>query len=124
LGACGPTSFPLLQGGMATKARRKKRKTTTPRAKRSTLRRDAIPRSLLVREVQRQIDRFGLTREAAGVVVGDAATQMSRLMTGHFRDFSVDRLAKMLIRLGSDVTISIKHSPKLGRRGKIRIKSG
>jgi predicted XRE-type DNA-binding protein len=108
---------------MATRTR-KKRGAKRARKVGTSRQRDAIPRTLVAREVQRQIERFGLSREAAGVVVGDAATQMSRLMTGHVREFSVDRLTKMLTRLGSDVTITIKHAPKLGRRGKVRIKKG
>jgi hypothetical protein len=46
---------------------------------------------------------------------------MSRLMNGHFAEFSADRLVKMLLRLGSDVTVTVKHARKLGRRGKARI---
>jgi predicted XRE-type DNA-binding protein len=106
------------------RTRRRTRAKSARKSRTTTRQRDAIPRTLVAREVQRQIERFGLSREAAGVVVGDAATQMSRLMTGHVREFSVDRLTKMLIRLGSDVTITIRHAPKLGRRGKVRIKSG
>ena len=45
-------------------------------------------------------------------------------MTGHIADFSADRLVKMLVRLGSDVTITIRHSKGMGRRGKVRIRSG
>ena len=107
---------------MRTKTRRKRKATKSATPRRSA-RRDAISRPLLVREVQRQIQRFGLTRELAGVVVGDAASQISRVMTGHYQEFSADRLAKMLLKLGSDVTITIRHASKLGRRGKIRIKA-
>jgi|SRR5687767_12407659 predicted XRE-type DNA-binding protein len=109
---------------MATKAVHKRSSKKRTKSRGSLLRHDSIPRSPLGREVQRQIARFGLSREAAAVVVGDAASQVSRLMTGHIREFSADRLAKMLIRLGSDVTISIRHAAKLGRRGKVRIKVG
>lgn len=83
--------------------------------------RDTIPRSFLGREIQRQVNRFGLSRELAAIVVGDAASQLSRLMTGHFGDFSADRLAKMLLRLGSDVTITIRHAKRLGKRGRLKI---
>jgi hypothetical protein len=48
---------------------------------------------------------------------------MSRLMTGYFGDFSADRMVGMLLALGSDVTITIRHAARLGRRGKLRIKS-
>jgi predicted XRE-type DNA-binding protein len=108
---------------------RKTRKAVRPKSKRrvrtraSTLRNDTIPRSVLGKEAQRQIDKFGLSREVAAAVVGDAATQLSRLMRGHFGDFSADRLVRFLNRLGSDVTIVIRHRSRLGGRGRVRIKA-
>ena len=105
------------------KARTGKRARKTAKTPSRRARKDAIPRSTLAKEVQRQINRFGLTREVAGFVLGDAATQVSRLMQGHVGEFSADRLVKMLTKLGSDVTITVRHSAKLGRRGKVRIKS-
>jgi len=105
---------------MAKKARKKaKKKAISPAA---ALKRDHISRALLTRELQRQIDRFGLSREVAATVVRDAATQVSRLMRGHANEFSADRLVGWLNRLGSDVTITIRHAPRLGRRGKVRIR--
>jgi predicted XRE-type DNA-binding protein len=89
---------------------------------RASLKKDGIPRAVLGRETQKQIERFGLSRDEAAVVVKDAASQMSRLMTGHLAEFSADRLAKMLMRLGSDITITVKHAKKLGRRGRVRIR--
>jgi predicted XRE-type DNA-binding protein len=103
---------------MPSKRRRGRKKQAV---RKSSSVRDTISRALLGRELQRQIRRFGLSRELAGVVVGDAASQMSRLMTSHFADFSADRMVKMLTRLGSDVTITISHAKRLGRRGKVRV---
>lgn len=45
-------------------------------------------------------------------------------MTGHVTDFSADRLVKILTRLGSDVTIVIRHPARLGRRGRVGFKVG
>lgn len=103
---------------MAKKA--SKKRSRKARKAPSSLRYDSIPRAFLGRELQRQIERFGLSRKVAAVVVGDAASQVSRLMTGHIVEFSADRLVKMLLRLGSDVTITIRHPARLGRRGKVR----
>ncbi len=108
---------------MAIKARKKSKKKAARKAG-SSLRNDSIPRALLARELQKRIDKLGLSRNQAAIVVGDAASQMSRLMTGHIADFSADRLVKMLVRLGSDVTITIRHSSGKRRRGKVRIRTG
>jgi predicted XRE-type DNA-binding protein len=104
---------------MAQKARKKAKKKVKTVA--AALKRDTISRAVLARETQRQIERFGLSREVAAIVVRDAASQVSRLMTGHANEFSADRLVGWLTRLGSDVTITIRHAPRLGRRGKVRI---
>jgi predicted XRE-type DNA-binding protein len=105
------------RGPRRSGAKRAGRKKTNANA---SLRQDTIPRSFLGRELQQQIDRFGLSREVAGAVVDDAASQMSRLMNGHIGEFSAERLAKMLVRLGTDITITLRHSARLGRRGRVR----
>jgi predicted XRE-type DNA-binding protein len=72
-----------------------------------TTRNDSISRHRLARLVRNRIDSLGLNREQAAVVVGDAATQMSRLYTGHVEEFSTDRLVRMLLRLGCEVRIQV-----------------
>jgi predicted XRE-type DNA-binding protein len=105
--------------------RRARRKTAASSARKAAaaLKRDAISRTLLAREVQRQLKTLGLTQTMAARIVNDAATQMSRLMNGHFVEFSADRLVRMLLRLGSDVTVTIKHAPRLGRRGRAHVRT-
>jgi len=108
---------------MAHKARRRsQRKRGKTVKKRAASKRESIPRALLAREVQRRIEALGLSRNVAAIVVGDAASQMSRLMTGHTNEFSAERLVSFLSRLGSDVTITIHHARRLGRRGKVRVR--
>jgi predicted XRE-type DNA-binding protein len=111
---------------MARKARRKKSTKAQIAARRkkeaASLKKDGIPRAVLGRETQRQIERFNLSRDDAAVIVKDAASQMSRLMTGHLAEFSADRLAKMLTRLGSSITITVKHAKKLGKRGRVVVR--
>lgn len=106
---------------MAKKTRRTARRKTSRTG--ASLRNDSIPRALLARELQKRITQLGLSRNDAAIAVGDAASQMSRLMTGHITDFSADRLVKMLLRLGSDVTITIRHGSKARKRGKVRVKT-
>lgn len=104
----------------------KKTRRTAPKKSGRTgasLRNDSIPRSLLARELQKRITQLGLSRNDAAIAVGDAASQMSRLMTGHITDFSADRLVKMLLRLGSDVTITVRHGSNARKRGKVRVKT-
>ena len=104
---------------MPSGTRRKK----SPRQAAASLKRDAISRTLLGRAVHSRLKAFGLTQAMAAKIVNDASTQINRLMNGHFIEFSADRLVRMLLRLGSDVTVTIKHAPRLGRRGRARVRS-
>jgi predicted XRE-type DNA-binding protein len=108
---------------MARKRSGQVKKNAAKKTRGSPLRADSIPRALLAREVRRRMEQFGLTRMQAAAMVGDAATQMSRLMTGYVNEFSADRLVKMLLRLGSDVEIVVRHGRGLGRRGKVMFKA-
>lgn len=94
------------------------------RRRRSPLKSDALPRAALGKEVKRQVRRLGLTQAMTAKLVDDATTQINRLMNDHIEEFSADRLVKFLLRLGSDVTVEIRHSRKLGRRGKASVRVG
>lgn len=93
----------------------------TPKA-RKILARDHLPRAPIGREVQRRVLDLGLTRAQAAVLVRDAASQLSRLMVGHLHEFSADRLVGMLVRLGSDVEVVIRHPRGRRRAGNVRVR--
>lgn len=88
------------------------------------LRADNIPRSKLAGIIQ-SIARK-LSREDMSKIVDDAASQCSRLMSGHLLDLSADRMVKWLTRFGCNVTITVS-GPAEGktrsglRRGKVRV---
>ena len=77
---------------------------------------------MLGQTLKEQIERFKLSRNETAPIVRDAASQVSRLMTGHVDEFSVERLVAWLARLGADITIAIKKAQRRGRRGKVRIR--
>src|SRR5438034_9729951 len=99
------------------------RKTRRPRQakKKNPLSRDSIPRAVLGRELQGRIREFGLSRAAAAAIVNDAASQMSRLMTGHIEEFSADRLVGFLLKLGTDVEVVLRHSPTMRKKGRATV---
>lgn len=84
---------------------------------------DHLPRAPIAREAQRRINELGLTRAEAAILVDDAASQISRLMTGHVNEFSADRLVGMLVGLGSDVEMIIRHPKGRRRRGKVVVRA-
>ncbi len=84
------------------------------------LSRDRLPRKPLARAVARRITQLGLSRAGAAKLVGDAASQMSRLMTGHANEFSADRLTGFLVDLGCIVTVDVV-VPQRPQKGRCRV---
>lgn len=61
--------------------------------------------------VSRMADVMGerkMTQVAAAKVSGVSQPDVSRILKGHFRDVSVERLMRMLIRLGCEVDIVVR----------------
>lgn len=59
----------------------------------------------------------------AAKVLGLSQPDVSRLLRGNFRDFSVDRLLRLLMALGRDVDIVIR-KPKERRAARLRVAVG
>ena len=90
---------------------------------RAAARSDAlVPKEPLAGAVASIIRDLDLTQREAGLLVGEAPSQMSLLLSGKLRGFSSDRLIRMLLRLGRDVEMVLR-APKTGgkRVGKVRV---
>ncbi len=61
----------------------------------------------LVRQIAAILDDEGLTQTAAARRLGIAQPDVRKLLKGHFRQFSVERLMRFLIALGQDVEIIV-----------------
>ena len=66
----------------------------------------------LVTRIQRVIIAQALTQIAAAKLMGLSQPDVSRLLNGQFRDVSVERLMRLLTRLGCDVDITIRNHGK------------
>lgn len=79
---------------------------------------------LLKAELVTQIDEIvrarRLTQARAAEMLGLSQPDVSRLLRGHFRDFSVERLLRLLMALGRDVDIVIR-KPRRRRPGRLTI---
>ncbi|HVA29351.1 MAG TPA: helix-turn-helix transcriptional regulator [Candidatus Baltobacteraceae bacterium] len=71
--------------------------------------------------ISRAIDSRGLSQAEAAQLAGLDQPKISALEAGDTRGFSVDRLFRILTRLGRDVRIQIQ--PSLGSKGRIRVAS-
>ena len=62
----------------------------------------------LMKRIQHRIDARQLTQTQAAKVMGVSQPDVSRMLRGHFRDFSVERLMRFLTALGCEVDIVVR----------------
>ena len=62
----------------------------------------------LVQQIEAILRRRKLTQVQAAKVLGISQPDVSRLMRGNFREYSLERLLRLLMALGRDIEIVIK----------------
>jgi predicted XRE-type DNA-binding protein len=77
----------------------------------------------LVSRIDAIVRQRRLTQTKAAALLGLSQPDVSRLLRGHFRDYSVERLFRLLQALGRDVEIVIRKS-RANRPGRLRIAAG
>lgn len=70
----------------------------------------------LVYAIDQSIKALGLSQVAAAERMGIKQPDLSKLIRGHHRGFTVERLLYCLNALGRDVEISVKKAPARRRR--------
>ena len=74
----------------------------------------------LVMRIDEIIRRRGLKQVEAARVLGLSQPDVSRLLRGSFREYSMERLLRLLTALGRDVEIVIR-DPGTQRPGRVRV---
>ena len=74
----------------------------------------------LVRRIDAIVRQRGITQTETARLLGLSQPDMSRLLRGDFREYSLERLFRLLTALGRDVDIVIRQ-PRSSSGGKIRI---
>jgi predicted XRE-type DNA-binding protein len=100
---------------------KRRRKSGRKRASKVTRQAQTIPKEPLAREIRRLVTERGLSQAAAAVVVQDAASQLSLLLSGKLRGFSIDRLVRTLLRLGREVEIVVRPSSRRLRQATVTV---
>ncbi|MCO6186714.1 helix-turn-helix domain-containing protein [Rhizobium sp. L1K21] len=77
----------------------------------------------IVSAIEDIIDDQKLTQTAAGKIMGISQPEVSRMLKGQFRDFSVERLMAFLTCFSRDVEIVVRRHPKAGEQGQITLKA-
>ncbi len=63
----------------------------------------------------------GLTQQEAAKAVGLTQPQISRLTRGDTREFSYERLLRVLVALGQDVEITIRRASSRAKHGRVLV---
>ena len=76
----------------------------------------------LVTRIDKVIRQRGLKQVEAGKLLGLSQPDVSRLLRGDFREYSVERLLRLLTMLGHDVEIVIRES-RSHRPGRLNVQT-
>jgi predicted XRE-type DNA-binding protein len=76
----------------------------------------------LVSRIDQIVRDRRLTQAKAAELLGLSQPDVSRLLRGHFRDYSLERLFRLLTALGRDVEIVVR-KPRARRAGRLRVEA-
>jgi len=76
----------------------------------------------LVSRIDEIISQRGLKQVEAAKLLGLSQPDVSRLLRGNFREYSVERLLRLLLALGRDVEIVIRE-PRSRRQGRLLVEA-
>ena len=79
-----------------------------------------IVKAELVTRIDAIVRQRGITQAEAGRLLGLSQPDVSRLLRGDFREYSLERLLRLLTALGRDIDIVIRQ-PRSTARGKLRV---
>ena len=82
---------------------------------------EALAKAQIVEAIARLITRQKTSQQEAGRRVRLTQPQVSRLMRGDTREFSYERLLRVLTALGQDVEITIRRTRNPKGRGRVLI---
>ena len=82
---------------------------------------EALAKAELARKISAIIERRGLTQAAAAAVLEIDQPKVSALARGRLAGFSLDRLVRFLVLLGSDVQTVVKAPSRTPERARVLV---
>lgn len=82
---------------------------------------EALAKAALARTIAALIAKRRLTQAAAAALLNLDQPKISALVRGRLAGFSLDRLVRILVLLGSDVEIVVKPRTRTTRPSRIRV---
>lgn len=82
---------------------------------------DLLAKAELAARIIEEIGRRGLTQSQAAALLGIDQPKVSALKHGKLAGFSIERLLRMLLRLGRDIEIAVKEKPASRTTARLRV---
>jgi len=82
---------------------------------------EALAKARLAQHIAEIIEKRRLPQVQAAALLGIDQPKVSRLLRGHLREFSTDRLFRFLNALGQDVEIVIKNKSRSRRQATVSV---
>lgn len=82
---------------------------------------DLLAKAELAAKIIAEIERQRMTQTQAAAVLGIDQPKISALKQGKLSGFSIERLMRLLLRLGRDVEITVKGRSKSGSAAWLRV---
>ena len=82
---------------------------------------DVLAKAELAAKIIAEIQRRRLTQSQAAAILGIDQPKVSALKQGKPAGFSIERLIRLLLRLGRDVEITVKAKSRSGSAARLRV---
>ena len=82
---------------------------------------DLLAKAELAAKIIAEIQRRRLTQSQAAAILGIDQPKVSALKQGRLSGFSIERLMRLLLRLGRDVEITVKRRSGSGSAARLRV---
>lgn len=82
---------------------------------------ESLAKAELARKIGATIQRMGLSQAAAAEILEIDQPKVSALVRGRLAGFSLDRLVRFLVLLGSDVEIVVRRPRRAGARARVLV---
>ena len=82
---------------------------------------ELLAKAELAAKIIQEIHRRRLTQSQAAGILGIDQPKVSALKQGKLAGFSIERLMRLLLRLGRDIQITVREKPKSRRAAGLRV---
>ncbi len=82
---------------------------------------DLLAKAELAAKIIAEIQRRRLTQTQAAAILGIDQPKISALRQGKLSGFSIERLMRLVLRLGRDIEITVKARAKSGSSARLRV---